>query len=145
MTVVSLLLQQRDVMTDCDCDRCVPVAAGEPHDSTEMAIKQVEERWEHLNKLLAHTQHVVDRNFETKKFYSELSMLIELVAGYEKWVGATEKIADEAQEISRQLDQCKVRSALCVFLWRRKVGSAWCVFLCKYKVGNAFFVFFVQV
>ena len=132
-------------MTDCDCDRCVPVAAGEPHDSTEMAIKQVEERWEHLNKLLAHTQHVVDRNFETKKFYSELSMLIELVAGYEKWVGATEKIADEAQEISRQLDQCKVRSALCVFLWRRKVGSAWCVFLCKYKVGNVFFVFFVQV
>ncbi|KAK7483287.1 hypothetical protein BaRGS_00025454, partial [Batillaria attramentaria] len=83
--------------------------AGEATDSVATAIRQVEERWEHLNKILLDTQKQVERNFETKKFYSELTMLLELVAGYEKWVGTTEKIAEEAQEISKQLDQCKVK------------------------------------
>ncbi|XP_070191463.1 dystrophin-like isoform X2 [Littorina saxatilis] len=83
--------------------------AGEPTGQTAAAVKRVEDRWEHLNKVLIETQRVVDRNFETKKFYSELNTLKDLVAGYEKWVGATEKVADEAHDISKQLDQCKVK------------------------------------
>lgn len=122
-------------MTDSDC--CVLAAVGEPHDGTETAIRQVEERWEQLNKLLADTQRVVDQNFETKKFYSELTTLIDLVAGYEKWMGAAEKIADEAQEISKQLDQCKVRSALCAFQHKMKI--ALCAF--RHKMKNALCVF----
>ena len=118
-------------MTDSDC--CVLAAVGEPHDGTETAIRQVEEKWEQLNKLLADTQRVVDQNFETKKFYSELTTLIDLVAGYEKWMGAAEKIADEAQEISKQLDQCKVRSALCAFQHKMKI--ALCVFQHKMKIA----------
>ena len=84
-------------------------AAGEPTDSTAAAVKEVEERWERLGKMLSDTQRQVERNYETGKFYSELTALLELVTGYEKWVGAADTMAEEAQEISKQLDQCKVR------------------------------------
>ena len=59
-------------------------------------------------KVFKETQGVVEGNFEAKKFYTELTTLLDLLAGYEKWLGSAEKAADEAQEINRQLEQCKV-------------------------------------
>ena len=84
------------------------VAAGEPHEGPGRTVRQVEERWGRLGQVLADTQRVVDRNVETKKFRSELAALRDLLAGYEKWVGASDRVAEDAQEISKQLDQCKV-------------------------------------
>ncbi|XP_076445085.1 dystrophin-like isoform X2 [Babylonia areolata] len=83
--------------------------AGECQDSTQRSIQQVEESWERLSKALGDTQRQVERSFESKKFHSELGSLLELVEGYEKWVGASEAVAQEAHDISRQLDQCKVK------------------------------------
>ncbi|KAL8624968.1 hypothetical protein ACOMHN_039855 [Nucella lapillus] len=83
--------------------------AGEGHESVAASIQDVEERWEQLKKKLADTQHLVNQNFETKKFSQELTALQELLTGYEKWVGSTEHVATEAQEITKQLDQCKVK------------------------------------
>ncbi len=45
---------------------------------------------------------------DTKQFYDELGGLQEMVDSYEKWVNTADKIADEAMEISRQLEQCRV-------------------------------------
>ncbi len=45
---------------------------------------------------------------DTKQFYDELGGLQEMVDNYEKWVNTADKIADEAMEISRQLEQCRV-------------------------------------
>lgn len=86
--------------------------AGEPQEPTAAAIRQLEERWDRLSRSLTETRMIVDRNFETKKFSTELLALLELIAGYEKWVGNTEKIAEEAQEITKQLDQCRVSEQL---------------------------------
>ncbi|XP_025099305.1 dystrophin-like isoform X11 [Pomacea canaliculata] len=83
--------------------------AGEPQEPTAAAIRQLEERWDRLSRSLTETRMIVDRNFETKKFSTELLALLELIAGYEKWVGNTEKIAEEAQEITKQLDQCRIK------------------------------------
>ncbi|XP_067674722.1 dystrophin-like isoform X3 [Haliotis asinina] len=83
--------------------------ADEPNDHIVKATRQVEERWDHINKKLSETQNRVDLNMETKKFYSELATLQELMASYEKWVTTAERIADEAMDISQQLDQCKLK------------------------------------
>ena len=44
-----------------------------------------------------------------KKFNTELSALQELMASYEKHISNAEAIAEDAPDITRQLDQCKVR------------------------------------
>ncbi|GFN77850.1 dystrophin [Plakobranchus ocellatus] len=81
--------------------------AGEPQDSLVIVIKGLEERWENLNDKLAETQTKVDLNYEMKKFNSELSALLELLSSYEKYINHAESIAEDASEITRQLDQCK--------------------------------------
>ncbi|KAL8560189.1 hypothetical protein ACOMHN_021683 [Nucella lapillus] len=83
--------------------------AGESQEATQDSIQRVEERWERLSKVLADTQRQVERSFESKKFHSELGALLELVEGYDKWLGATQPVAEEAGHIRRQLDQCKVK------------------------------------
>ena len=110
--------------------------AGEPHDAAAASIQQVEDRWEQVNRMLAETQRMVLRNIETKAFYAELTALLDLVAGYEKWVNTVEKIADEEQEISKQLDQCKVRQIYLVGFLFKGVGgyeqcygrNVWCAY-----------------
>lgn len=82
--------------------------AGEPQDKISIVLRGLEERWERLKDKLADTQTKVELNFEMKKFYSELSALQDLMAVYEKWISSADSIADDAPEITRQLDQCKV-------------------------------------
>ncbi|XP_012946043.2 dystrophin [Aplysia californica] len=83
--------------------------AGESQDAMTVVIKGLEERWEKLNDNLAETQTKVDLNFETKKFYEEMSALQDLMNTYVKWISSAENIAKDAPEITRQLDQCKVK------------------------------------
>ncbi|CAL1537370.1 unnamed protein product [Lymnaea stagnalis] len=83
--------------------------AGEPYDTMTIVIKGLEERWQKLNEKLADTQTKVDLNFEMKRFYAELSALQDLMVTYEKWIKSADSIADDAPEIIRQLDQCKVK------------------------------------
>ncbi len=42
------------------------------------------------------------------QFYEELGGLRDMVDNYDKWLRTADKIADEAMEISRQLEQCRV-------------------------------------
>lgn len=81
---------------------------SEPHEAFSQATVELEARWEELNRLLGDTQNKVDLNFQIKKFYDELHALQELNVSYEKWVGTAERIAEEAMEISKQLEQCRV-------------------------------------
>ncbi|XP_069136952.1 dystrophin-like isoform X1 [Argopecten irradians] len=83
--------------------------SGEPFDVLQKSIKDLDQRWEQLHRLLADTQVQVDLNMETKKFYDELHALQELMGSYEKWVGTAEHIAEEATEITKQLEQCRVK------------------------------------
>ncbi|KAH9492320.1 hypothetical protein Btru_024696 [Bulinus truncatus] len=83
--------------------------AGEPYDTMTILLKGLEERWQKLNEKLADTQTKVNLNFEMKKFYAELSALQDLMASYEKWIKSADNIAEDAPEIIRQLDQCKVK------------------------------------
>ncbi|XP_059157467.1 dystrophin-like isoform X5 [Physella acuta] len=83
--------------------------AGEPYDTMTIVIQGLEERWQNLNEKLADTQTKVELNNEMKKFYDELTVLQDLMATYEKWIKSADNIADEAPEIIRQLDQCKVK------------------------------------
>ena len=68
----------------------------------------MEQRWDKLKVLLVDTQHAVDINIETKKVVDELRALQETMKTYEKWANSIESIAEEAPEISRQLEQSKV-------------------------------------
>ena len=58
--------------------------------------------------MLSDTQNKVDLNIETKKLYNELNMLKDLILSYEKWANTVESVAEEAGEISKQLEQCRV-------------------------------------
>lgn len=71
-------------------------------------ITDLENRWERLHHLLSDTQNKVDLNIETKKLYNELNTLKELIQSYEKWANTVESVAEEAVEISKQIDQCRV-------------------------------------
>ncbi|KAJ8315396.1 hypothetical protein KUTeg_007546 [Tegillarca granosa] len=82
---------------------------NDPHEAFSQAVADLEKRWEELNRLLVDTQNKVDLNFQIKKFYDELHALQELNISYEKWVGTAERIAEEAMEISKQLEQCRVK------------------------------------
>ena len=82
--------------------------AGESYASFTKLITDLENRWERLHHLLSDTQNKVDLNIETKKLYSELNTLKELIQSYEKWASTVESVADEAGEITKQLDQCRV-------------------------------------
>lgn len=98
------------------------LTAGEPFDALQKSTQQLDQRWEKLQRLMADTQIQVDLNMETKKFYDELHGLQELMGSYEKWVGTAENIAEEAVEITKQLEQCRV--GICVSpLSPREVGS----------------------
>ena len=44
------------------------------------------------------------------QFYDELGSLREMVDNYDRWIHMANRIADEAMEISRQLEQCRVRN-----------------------------------
>jgi DNA-binding transcriptional regulator GbsR (MarR family) len=68
----------------------------------------MENHWERLHHLLSDTQNKVDLNIETKKLYNELNMLKDLILSYEKWANTVESVAEEAGEISKQLEQCRV-------------------------------------
>lgn len=70
--------------------------------------KELEDRWKNLNTLLTETHSQVLLEMEAKKFYDELDALKELMISYEKWATTAENISDEAVEISKQLEQCRV-------------------------------------
>jgi hypothetical protein len=57
---------------------------------------------------------------ETKHFYEELNALQEIMAGYEKWVNTAEKVAEEATEIGKQLEQCKVSTSCYHIITRQR-------------------------
>ncbi|KAK3089530.1 hypothetical protein FSP39_004327 [Pinctada imbricata] len=81
----------------------------ESSEDVEHCITELETRWEQLNSLLSATQITVTNNMQTKSFYNELHTLKELVVSYERWTNSAESIADEAMEISKQLEQCRIK------------------------------------
>ncbi|KAL3882693.1 hypothetical protein ACJMK2_029006, partial [Sinanodonta woodiana] len=83
--------------------------AGDSNDEVAIAVQSLEERWENLNRQFSETQAKVNLNNEKKKIYYELGSLQELMNSYEKWIGTLERIPEEAVEISRQLEQCKIK------------------------------------
>ena len=78
--------------------------------------KELEDRWKNLNTLLTETHSQVFLEMEAKKFYDELDALEELMSNYEKWAITAEHISDEALEISKQLEQCRVSLPLPLFI-----------------------------
>ena len=83
-------------------------SAGESYTAFTKSITDMENHWERLHHLLSDTQNKVDLNIETKKLYNELNMLKDLILSYEKWANTVESVAEEAGEISKQLEQCRV-------------------------------------
>ncbi|XP_013413171.1 dystrophin isoform X2 [Lingula anatina] len=83
--------------------------ADESYESIETILKQLEKRRSDMTLLLEDTQRKIILSLETKNFYDELNALQEIMLSYEKWVGAAERIAEEATEIGRQLEQCRVK------------------------------------
>ena len=58
------------------------------------------------------------------QFYDELGGLREMVDNYDKWIHTADKIADEAMEISRQLEQCRVKNWKYAFIKLSWFGSS---------------------
>ena len=85
------------------------LVAGEPFDSISLTTEALERRWEKLKEQLSETQRKVNLNIETKKMYDDLHALQEVMTSYEKWIGLSERIPEESVDISKQLEQCKVR------------------------------------
>ena len=65
-------------------------------------------RWSSLNALLTETGRKIVLDSKVKEVQDQLASLQEILSSYEKWVSAEERVADEALEISRQLEQCRV-------------------------------------
>ena len=47
-------------------------------------------------------------NVNHKRFYDELASLTEVATSYESWVTTVDSVSDEALEITRQMEACKV-------------------------------------
>ena len=73
------------------------------------SLAEVEERWESILSLVANTEASINRDMESKQFRDELTTLKKLASSYELWVTHAANVSDEALEISRQLEQCRVR------------------------------------
>ncbi|XP_061169275.1 dystrophin-like isoform X1 [Saccostrea echinata] len=100
--VRSVLSTGRRVMTELNF-------AGESTDSVAATLTDIQNRWDSLAVLLSETVTKVNLNIQSKKFYDELHALQELMSSYEKWVSSAERIAEEAMEITKQLEQCRVK------------------------------------
>ena len=48
---------------------------------------------------------------QVKELKDQVTSLQDILTPYEKWISTDERVADEALEISRQLEQCRVRNA----------------------------------
>ncbi|XP_078330229.1 dystrophin-like isoform X4 [Crassostrea virginica] len=83
--------------------------AGESTEVVAAMLADIEGRWDSLAVLLSETVTKVNLNIQSKKFYDELHALQELMSSYEKWVSSAERIAEEALEITKQLEQCRVK------------------------------------
>jgi len=82
-------------------------------ETRELVVRKteaIEKRWDDLTKLLADTKVKLNMDVDSKKFYDDLGALKEVMVTYEKWVNNADKISEEAMEISRQLEQCRVKS-----------------------------------
>ena len=77
-------------------------------ETVDSTLEQTEQRWQLLNLLLSDTKHKVVLSHRTKRFYDQLAALHDVLAVYEKWAKTEERAADEALDISRQLEQCRV-------------------------------------
>ena len=84
------------------------VTAGDTTDMVDSMVTQVDQHWHDVNALLAETKQKVTTTVALKQFYDELTTLQQIVDGYEKWIRNEGSISDEAMEICRQLEQCRV-------------------------------------
>lgn len=71
-------------------------------------MRVMEERWEGLQQQLADTKKQVMDSSELGQWRDELATLTSVLLAYDKWVSQVEGIADDAMDISRQLEQCRV-------------------------------------
>ena len=87
---------------------CATVSDGDGPEAVEAVLQELERRWKDISLLLQETHSKILLNMDSNKFYGELAGLQDVMMSYEKWVHTAEKIAEEATEITRQLEQCKV-------------------------------------
>ncbi|KAK2181696.1 hypothetical protein NP493_384g04000 [Ridgeia piscesae] len=83
--------------------------AGDTTDMVDSVVTQVDQHWHDVNALLAETKQKVTTTVALKQFYDELTTLQQIVDGYEKWIRNEGSVSDEAMEICRQLEQCRVK------------------------------------
>ena len=72
-------------------------------------VADLNTRWQNLCTQLSETKHKVHVNSQNKRFYTDLGAMTEILESYERWMTTQEKVATESLEISRQLEQCKVK------------------------------------
>ena len=101
-------------------------SAGESTDYVNNIISQMDGRWSSLNALLTETGRKIVLDSKVKEVQDQLASLQEILSSYEKWVSAEERVADEALEISRQLEQCRVS---------RQTGRFICYLVYIYKLS----------
>lgn len=68
----------------------------------------MDQRWHSLRDLLKQTKSKVMLKNETKQFYEELTSLRGILLSYERWISTVEGMSEEALEITKQLEQCRV-------------------------------------
>ncbi len=74
----------------------------------EQTESQVEQQWLEMKRLLEETREKITMGNDLKQFYGELEGIQRIIMGYEKWISTVEKVADEALELHRQMEQCRV-------------------------------------
>ena len=88
---------------------CPPlVAAGDTTDLVDNIVAQVDQHWRDNNALLGDTKQKVTTSVALKEFYDQLATLQQIVDGYERFICNEGRVSDEAMEIFRQLEQCRV-------------------------------------
>ena len=85
------------------------VAAGDTTDMVDNIVAQVDQHWRDNNALLGDTKQKVTTSVALKEFYDQLATLQQIVDGYERFICNEGRVSDEAMEIFRQLEQCRVR------------------------------------
>ena len=102
MTYIYLYIATIAFMSTC-CS-----AVGDSSDTLEKTSSRVHNRYQKLCSQVEVTKAKVIINNEVKLFYDELTVLLEVLTGYEKWINMQENIAEDVLDLNRQMEQCRV-------------------------------------
>ena len=72
-------------------------------------MADMDQRWENIKGLITQAESKIHAMSVTQQYNSEYKTVDEVLLGYRKWVSSSAHVAEEAWDIARQMEQCRVK------------------------------------